>query len=185
MTSQKTCIPGVLLLNPPRFDDERGSFRPIFAERLHPELEIPSTWSEMNFSHTLTDCIRGLHFQSPNPQAKLITVISGYIWDVVVDLRENSPTKGRFESYHLSSHGDYPSQIYLPEGIAHGFATTAEEAYISYLVSSPWSPGSEHVLAWNDPSLAIPWPTKKPQISGRDSKGLSLKQAIEIFNQAD
>ena len=177
MKVTRSSLNGVALLTPPRFDDARGSFRPVFAQRLHGEGGFDHAWSEMNLSHSEKNSIRGLHLQDPQWQAKLITVISGTIFDVVVDLRKDSPTFGKWESFTLSAdHPDHPSQIYIPEGFAHGLATPDGQATISYLVSSPWNPESEKVLAWDDPDLAIPWPVKNPQLSERDQQGLSLKE---------
>ncbi|YCM42169.1 dTDP-4-dehydrorhamnose 3,5-epimerase [Verrucomicrobiaceae bacterium 227] len=175
MKSADTSLPGVTLLFPPRFDDARGSFRPLFAERLHTQAGYSHPWAEMNLSHSEEGTIRGLHFQSPHPQAKLITVVSGTIFDVAVDLRPDSPTFGEFATFNLSADNpDLPSQIYLPEGLAHGLATPHGPATIAYLVSSPWNPETEKVLAWNDPTLKIPWPITTPKLSPRDKDGIPL-----------
>lgn len=175
MKIQQTSIPGVTLLAPPRFDDDRGSFRPVFARRLHHEEGYQHSWREMNLSHTAPNCVRGLHFQSPNAQAKLITVVSGTIFDVAVDLRPGE-NFGKWESFELSAeNADLPTQIYLPPGIAHGFATPNGPATIAYLVDTDWDPDHEHVLAFDDPTLAIPWPVSTPQLSDRDKLGLSLE----------
>ena len=172
MKTQPTTLPGVTLLSPPRFDDSRGSFRPLFAERFHAAAGYSHPWAEMNLSHSEQGSVRGLHFQSPHAQAKLITVITGTIFDVALDLRPDSPTFGKFETFTLSAHDPHlPSQIYLPEGLAHGLATPHGPATIAYLVSSPWNPESEHVLAWDDPTLAIPWPLQAPKLSERDRHG--------------
>ena len=140
MKTQATSLDGVMLLSPPRFDDPRGSFRPLFAQRLHAEAGYSHPWAEMNLSETEEGCIRGLHFQDPEPQAKLITVISGAIFDVAVDLRPGS-NFGKWESFRLAANETgIPSQIYLPPGFAHGLATPEGPATIAYLVSSPWNP---------------------------------------------
>lgn len=176
MKTTETKLPGVVLLSPPRFDDTRGSFRPLFAERLHTQAGYSHPWAEMNLSHSEKDTIRGLHFQDPQPQAKLITVISGTIFDVTLDIRPDSPTFGQFETFKLSAEDqECPSQIYLPEGLAHGLATPEGPATIAYLVSSPWNPDTEKVIAWDDPDLAIPWPLDHPRLSDRDQGGLSWK----------
>ena len=175
MNTQATSLDGVMLLSPPRFDDSRGSFRPLFAQRLHAEAGYSHPWAEMNLSETEEGCIRGLHFQDPEPQAKLITVISGTIFDVAVDLRLG-PNFGKWENFQLSAEEDgAPSQIYLPPGFAHGLATPHGPATIAYLVSSPWNPETEQVLAWDDSELAIPWPLAKPKLSERDQKGIPLR----------
>ena len=179
MITRETTLPGVTLLSPPRFDDNRGSFRPLFAERFHTASGYSHPWAEMNLSHTEKDTIRGLHFQDPQPQAKLITVITGTIFDVAVDLRPHSPTFLKFETFTLSAENPgLPSQIYLPGGLAHGLATPHGPATIAYLVSSPWNPDTEKVLAWDDPALAIPWPLTNPNLSPRDSTGLPLSSLI-------
>ncbi|MBK1833458.1 dTDP-4-dehydrorhamnose 3,5-epimerase family protein [Roseibacillus ishigakijimensis] len=172
MKTQATALPGVTLLFPPRYDDARGSFRPVFADRLHEDFRHP--WAEMNLSHTEAGVIRGLHCQHPDAQAKLITVVSGRIFDVVVDLRPGA-NFGRSLTVQLAAGDDgLPSQIYLPPGLAHGFATPDGPATIAYLVSTPWSPPHEHTLAYNDPALAIDWPLQHPILSERDRAGRSL-----------
>ncbi len=178
MDTLPTKLPGVMLLKPPRFDDERGAFRPIFANRLHAEAGYTHEWAEMNLSHTRQNSIRGLHLQDPESQAKLITVISGRIFDVAVDLRKDSPTFGQWDSFELGAESDLPSQIYLPEGIAHGLATPHGEATIAYLVSRPWNPATEKVLAWDDPDLGIDWPVDNPSLSPRDAAGMAFEEVI-------
>ncbi len=129
----------------------------------------------MNLSHTAQGCIRGLHFQDPQPQAKLITVVSGSIFDVVVDLRRDSPTFGQWATFTLTAADtEHPSQIYIPEGLAHGIATPDEPATIAYLVSQPWNADTEQVLRWDDPDLNIPWPVKSPNLSPRDLQGTTM-----------
>ncbi len=176
MKEHPTSVHGATLLFPPRFDDTRGSFRPVFANRLHQPYQHP--WAEMNLSHTEQGAIRGLHFQNPEPQAKLITVVAGTIFDVVVDLR-SGPQFGHFETFTLSADDpELPSQIYLAPGLAHGLATPHGPATIAYLVSTPWNPQTEQVIAYNDPELAIPWPIDNPMLSPRDLSG-QLLQNIE------
>ncbi|MGJ8725406.1 MAG: dTDP-4-dehydrorhamnose 3,5-epimerase [Roseibacillus sp.] len=175
MKIESTNLDGVMLLTPPRFDDSRGTFRPLFAQRLHAEAGYSHPWAEMNLSETEEGCIRGLHFQDPEPQAKLITVISGTIFDVAVDLRLG-PNFGKWQSFQLSAdRSETPSQIYLPPGFAHGLATPQGPATIAYLVSTPWSPETEQVLAWSDPDLSIEWPITEPKLSERDQKGVHLR----------
>lgn len=172
MKQIETTLPGVRLLFPPRFEDSRGSFRPVFASRLHELTSHP--WAEMNITETAPGCIRGLHFQRPRAQAKLITVVSGTIFDVVVDLRPGA-TFGKHITVTLSADDPaQPSQIYIPEGLAHGLATPHGPATIAYLVSQPWSPADEFVIAYNDPALAIAWPCSNPVLSERDLNGIML-----------
>ena len=170
-----TTLAGVTLLSPPRLPDERGVFRPIYAQRLHADAGYQHPWAEMNISHTEPNCVRGLHLQQPHSQAKLISVVEGTIFDVVVDLRPGSSSFGTWESFTLSADDNgHPSQIYIPQGFAHGLATPEGPATIAYLVSEPWHPENEHVLLWNDPTLSIPWPVTDPQLSARDQSGTPL-----------
>ncbi|MCP5536612.1 MAG: dTDP-4-dehydrorhamnose 3,5-epimerase [Akkermansiaceae bacterium] len=181
MKTTSTTLAGVTLLSPPQFPDERGAFRPVFAQRLHADAGYDHPWAEMNLSHTEQGCIRGLHFQEPHAQAKLITVVSGTIYDVVVDLRKDSVTFGRWAAFTLSADNpEHPSQIYIPEGLAHGLATPDGPATIAYLVSKPWNPETEQVLNWNDPDLNIPWPIENPQLSARDQQGVPLENLYRI-----
>lgn len=175
MKHLETALPGVLLLFSPRFEDARGTFRPVFAARLHALASHP--WAEMNITETAPGCIRGLHFQRLHAQAKLITLVSGTIFDVVVDLRPGS-NFGKHLTFTLSADDPaLPSQIYIPEGLAHGLATPHGPATIAYLVSQPWSPADEVVLAYNDPSLAIAWPIENPILSDRDRNGITLEKS--------
>ena len=181
-----TTLAGVTLLDPPRLSDQRGMFRPVFAKRLHADAGYAHQWEEMNLSHTKQGCVRGLHFQQPNGQAKLISVVEGTIFDVVVDLRPDSATFGKWESFTLSgSDPSHPSQIYIPEGFAHGLATPEGPATIAYLVSRPWHPENEHVLLWNDPELAIPWPVTEPSLSTRDQAGTPMAELKSILRSCE
>ncbi|MBT8037297.1 MAG: dTDP-4-dehydrorhamnose 3,5-epimerase [Verrucomicrobiae bacterium] len=167
-----TCrIPGVKLMELPVFPDSRGCFMPLIAERLHATHGIPTQWAETNLSVSEQGVIRGLHFQDPEPQAKLVTVVSGTIFDVALDLRPDSPTFGSFESFELSAGGGgLPNQIYLPEGLAHGFATPVGPASVVYHVSRPWRPDNEQLIPWDDERFAITWPLKNPKLSLRDGQ---------------
>jgi len=170
---RKGALEEVKIITTPVFPDERGSLTPAYAQRLHQQEGIHQTWQEFNISISAPGTLRGLHFQNPLPQAKLITVLSGRIFDVVVDLRKSSPTFGQFETFLLSAGGE--NQIYIPEGFAHGLAVpkdSEEKATIAYLVSEAWNPECEQVLAWNE--LDIPWPFENPKLSRRDTEGLSI-----------
>lgn len=163
-------IPGVKFIELPVYLDSRGSFLPLIADRFHTPCGIPTHWAETNLSSTGPGVIRGLHYQEPNAQAKLITVVSGDIFDVIVDLRPESTTYGEFECFTLSAGGVRgPNQVFLPEGLAHGFATPHGPAMIVYQVSRPWSPDHEKLIPWNDERYAIPWPIQKPILSSRDA----------------
>ena len=167
-------LDGLRLLKTPHFEDERGWFLPAFAERIHHEAGIHHRWAEMNISSSRRGVIRGLHFQHPMAQAKIISVLEGSIWDVAVDLRPASPTYLQWESFELSP--QTYSQIYLPAGFAHGLATPREPATIAYLVSEPYRPEAQKVLRWDDPALQIPWPIAEPILSARDLAGTPLAE---------
>ena len=116
--------------------------------------------------------VRGLHYQKVPGQAKLVTAISGSIWDVAVDIREGSPTYGQWEAVELSDKNHW--QLFIPIGFAHGYCTLSDSACVSYKVSAPYDPAEECTLRWDDPALAIPWPAKHPILSERDKQGVLL-----------
>jgi len=126
-----------------------------------------------NLSFSRRGVVRGLHFQNPNPQGKLVQVLAGEVYDVAVDLRRSSPTFGQWHAVVLSS--DNKLQLYLPPGFAHGFAVLSESALFHYKCSSAYSPADERTLLWNDPDLAIPWPIAEPVVSDKDARGVRLK----------
>ncbi len=113
--------------------------------------------------------------QSPHTQAKLLTVLEGSIWDVIVDLREESSTYGFWCYYMLSADGPR-NQIFIPSGCAHGFCTPDTSATVMYLTDQPWAPDSEMTLSWNDPEMGIPWPIDSPILSAKDTEGISLEE---------
>lgn len=167
-------IDGVKTFSPPTFDDDRGSFSALLATRLH---GLKNSWKEVNFSRSDQGVIRGLHLQHPHAQAKFLTVTQGRIWDLVLDLRPDSPTFQHWCYYVLGS--DLPrSQIYIPAGCAHGFATPEGSAEVLYLVDDIWTPEDELTIAWDDPELAIPWPVESPSLSPKDADGMSLPNVL-------
>lgn len=151
-----------------RHFDARGWFEELASD----EKLAGRHWSIWNMSRSRQGVLRGLHYQDPKPQAKLVRVVEGSIWDVVVDMRPHSPGYGNWKSFPLSA--EKPQTLYIPEGFAHGFYTESETALIVYAVSSPRCATSEKVLAWDDPQLAIPWPSQFPTLSARDAKGQNL-----------
>ncbi len=150
----------------PRFDDERGWFMSSFHED-HPAKD----WKMQNTSFSRKNTLRGLHFQSPNSQAKLITVIDGEITDVVLDIDPASETFGQWQIFQLSSaDSSLPNQIYIPSHYAHGFAVTSESALVSYLTDELYHPEAERSIHPLSPSLNIPWCVENPIISAKDSQ---------------
>ncbi len=165
----------------PVFDDDRGRFQSILAERIHSDISDVKEWKEVNLSSSKKGILRGLHMQAPKVQAKLLTVLDGSIWDVIVDLRPESSTYGFWCYYMLSADGPR-NQIFIPAGCAHGFCTPDADATVVYLTDQPWAPDCEITLAWDDPEMGIPWPIENPTLNARDTEGISLetlKKALE------
>jgi dTDP-4-dehydrorhamnose 3,5-epimerase len=171
----ETELPGVLLLEPKRFGDDRGFFMELFHEKRYAEAGIPGPFVQDNFSRSAKGILRGLHFQQPHAQGKLVQVFAGAVYDVAVDIRRGSPTFGRWVGMELSA--DNRRQLWVPAGFAHGFCVLSESADFHYKCTDFYSPASEHGIAWNDPDLGIPWPVKSPLLSPKDSAAPRLKDA--------
>ena len=175
MKISETELPGVLLLEPKRFGDDRGFFMELFHEKRYAEAGIPGPFVQDNFSRSAKGILRGLHFQQPHAQGKLVQVFAGTVYDVAVDIRRGSPTFGRWVGMELSA--DNRRQLWVPAGFAHGFCVLSESADFHYKCTDFYSPASEHGIAWNDPDLGIPWPVKSPLLSPKDSAAPRLKDA--------
>lgn len=172
-----TAIPDVLLLEPRVFGDERGFFYESFNARRFEELTgLRPDFVQDNHSKSRKDVVRGLHYQLGAPQAKLVRVVSGAVFDVVVDLRRGSPSFGRAVCTELSAENRL--QIWVPAGCAHGFLAVSDSAECLYKTSDYWSPDNERTLLWNDPALGIAWPLAgAPVVSEKDRNGTPLAQA--------
>ena len=175
MKISETELPGVLLLEPKRFGDDRGFFMELFQEKRYAEAGIPGPFVQDNFSRSAKGILRGLHFQQPHAQGKLVQVFAGAVYDVAVDIRRGSPTFGRWVGMELSA--DNRRQLWVPPGFAHGFCVLSESADFHYKCTDFYSPASEHGIAWDDPDLGIPWPVKSPLLSPKDSVAPRLKDA--------
>ena len=153
-----TDIPGVLLITPPRFLDDRGFFSETWNERGFIEAGIRGPFVQDNHARSADrGVVRGLHLQiAPNAQGKLIRVVRGAIWDVAVDIRHGSPTYGRHASVVLSV--ENWQQLWIPAGLLHGYCTLEPDTEVIYKVTAPWDRQAERGVIWNDPALAIPWP---------------------------
>ncbi len=164
-------LDGARLIYPEVFNDNRGFFFESYNERLLSDNGIDVEWVQDNHSGSVRNTLRGLHYQEGLMQAKLIRVVSGKIFDVIVDLRPESETFGRWAGAYLDAiqHG----QMYCPPGFAHGFYTLSEFANVCYKVSTFYYPETECTLQWNDPDIAVEWPTEvfDPLLSARDSVG--------------
>jgi dTDP-4-dehydrorhamnose 3,5-epimerase len=171
MRVEKGSISGIFLFQRQPHIDHRGFFMELFKEDGHEELEA-ALFIQDNIVFSKKGVLRGLHFQYPNSQAKLVSVIAGSIQDVAVDIRRGSPTFGKYSCFELSAENN--KQIFIPEGFAHGYLSLEENTIVHYKVNQPHHPECERVLLWNDPAIGIHWPNEKPTLSSRDANGLML-----------
>jgi dTDP-4-dehydrorhamnose 3,5-epimerase len=161
-----TALPEVLVIEPDVYRDARGFFLETYRSDRYSASGIDVTFVQDNHSRSIEGTLRGLHLQVSRPQAKLVRVIVGAIYDVAVDVRRGSPTFGRWVSVELTAASF--KQCYVPEGFAHGFAVLSPEAEIEYKCTELYDPAGEIGIAWNDPALAIEWPVERPLLSQRD-----------------
>lgn len=166
MRITETELPGVILIEPEVFRDSRGFFLETFHAAKYEAAGIRGPFVQDNQSSSIRSTIRGLHLQVGRPQAKLIRVIEGEIYDVAVDVRQGSPTFGRWVGHTLSA--ETFTQCYIPAGFAHGFSVTSETAQVEYKCTDLYDRESELGIAWDDPELAIRWPPGQPLLSDRD-----------------
>jgi dTDP-4-dehydrorhamnose 3,5-epimerase len=180
-------VPGVRLLVPLVFGDERGFFTEFYNERTLAGLGIGRRFVQDNHSRSRRGVLRGLHYQLHQPQAKLVRVVNGEVFDVAVDIRRGSPTFGKWVGNVLSAANHH--MMFVPEGFAHGFYVLSESADITYKCSDYYAPDDEHGLAWNDPALAIQWPVmdQAPTLSTKDGAlpRLAEKPAEELPSYAE
>ncbi|RJR19519.1 MAG: dTDP-4-dehydrorhamnose 3,5-epimerase [Desulfobacteraceae bacterium] len=162
----KTQLQGVLIIEPDVYRDERGFFLETFHERKYAEGGISRLFVQDNRSSSRRGTLRGLHYQLKHPQAKLVYVISGEIFDVIVDIRCNSLTHGQAFGTYLSERNF--RQIFVPEGYAHGFCVISDKADVIYKCTDFYAPGDEYGILWSDPSLGIEWPVTNPVLSEKD-----------------
>ncbi len=174
MRVEETSLPGVLLLTPKRFADARGSFAETWEGERYGALGLPRHWAQDNLSVSRLGVLRGLHFQWPGAQGKLVTVHTGEVFDVMVDVRVGSPAFGRVLTVLLSS-SDH-RQLWIPRGIAHGFCALRDETVFGYKCDARYDPAAERTLRWNDPALAIPWPVQHPLLAEKDAAGRLLSE---------
>jgi len=174
-------IPELILIEPKPFPDDRGIFFESFKKSDFANNKINTIFVQDNFSHSIQYVLRGLHYQkSPNAQAKLVTVFRGEIFDVAVDIRKGSPTYGKWLGVTLSEKNH--KILYIPEGFAHGFCVTSNEADVLYKVNNEYSPQREGGIIWNDPTLNIKWPTDTPIVSKKDAELPTLENSDNNFS---
>jgi len=166
-------IPGLVTIEPKVFGDARGFFLETWNERRYREVGLNLHFVQDNVSSSRGGTIRGLHFQNPKAQAKLVWVIEGEVFDVAVDLRRSSPTFGRWHGLNLSAQNRM--QFYIPPGFAHGFAVLSETAVFTYKCTDFYSPRDELTLSWDDPDVGVKWPFNDPVLSEKDKRGMRLE----------
>lgn len=168
MMITQTTLPGVLLIEPRVHRDARGSFAEFWRADRYQELGINDEFVQDNVSWSQRGVLRGLHYQTPNAQAKLITALYGAIYDVAVDVRPEADTFGKWVAVELTA--DTMKQLYIPAGFAHGFLVLSDHAIVSYKCSDYYVPEHEYTLRWNDPRVGIDWPISNPVLSDRDAR---------------
>ena len=165
-------VAGLLIIEPKVFGDARGFFLETWNEQRYREAGLDMHFMQDNLSLSRRGTVRGLHFQNPNSQGKLVWVIEGEVFDVAVDLRRSSPTFGRWHGVNLSAENRL--QFFVPPGFAHGFAVLSESAQFAYKCTAFYSPKDELTLLWNDPDIGVQWPVNAPVLSEKDKEGLRL-----------
>ena len=168
-----TEIDGALIVEPKVFGDHRGYFLETYSKARYQEAGIPFDFIQDNLSFSRRGVLRGLHFQNPNAQGKLVSCPLGEVFDVAVDIRVGSPTFGKWAGVILSA--ENKRQFWVPPGLAHGFVVLSETALFSYKCTEYYSPQTEHAVLWNDPAIGIKWPIEDVQLSGKDLQGKKLK----------
>ena len=173
MNDKKTKLPGVIILEPDVFSDDRGFFLETWNSTRYEDVGVQGPFVQDNISFSRKGVLRGLHFQYPQPQGKLVQVLSGQVVDVAVDIRVDSPTFGRWISEVLSDSNH--RQMYIPPGLAHGYCVISETAVFSYKCTDFYNPSTENGIIWNDADLNIDWPIKQPVLSAKDANYPRLK----------
>ena len=173
MKITETKLPGVLIVEPKVFGDERGFFFETWQEERYKSLGIQGPFVQDNVSFSARGVLRGLHYQLPHAQGKLVSVLSGEVYDVAVDIRTGSPTFG--QSVGVSLTGDNHRQLWIPAGFAHGFCVVSPTAYFMYKCTDVYTPQAEGGISWNDPDLGIDWPVTGAVLSEKDKVYPRLK----------
>lgn len=174
MKVTETALPGVLLVEPQVFGDARGFFFESHSARRYEAAGIRGPFVQDNVSLSQRGVLRGLHFQHPHAQGKLVQVLRGEVFDVVVDVRVDSPTFGRWVGEYLS--GENRRQFWIPCGFAHGFVVTSDEALVTYKCTEYYHPETERSVRWDDPRVGVAWPTRDIHLSAKDRAGVPLDE---------
>lgn len=174
MKLHRLAIPDLAVVEPQVHADARGWFFESWNRARWAEHGIDFTVVQANVSRSAHGVLRGLHYQWPNPQGKLVSVLEGEVWDVAVDIRRGSPSFGRWEAVVLNA--DNRKQFWIPEGFAHGFVVLSEQATFSYLCTAAYDRAADAALRWDDPQLAIDWPIVAPVLSAKDAAAPRLAE---------
>jgi dTDP-4-dehydrorhamnose 3,5-epimerase len=170
----QTGIPGVVVIEPVVRADDRGFFMELWKAGSYTGALFPKQFVQSNLSRSGAGVLRGLHYQFPQPQGKLVSVLEGRVFDVAVDIRPDSPTFRQWAGAELS--GDNHRQLYVPEGFAHGFCVLGEGALMNYLCTEQYHAHSDAVIAWNDPDIAVKWPIRARRMSEKDRTAPLLRE---------
>lgn len=170
-------LTGVCVIEPDVFGDHRGFFMESYQKQRYMDNGIDTIFIQDNISFSVRNTLRGLHYQHPRGQSKLVQVLQGEIFDVAVDIRKGSPTWGQWFGVTLSS--DNKRQVFIPDGYAHGFCVTSETALFAYKCSDYYLPEDEGGIRWDDPHIGIQWPVKRPILSDRDNHYSGLDKIPE------
>ena len=177
MKFTKTELPGVILVEPDVYSDSRGFFLETYHQRKYSEGGIPGPFVQDNHSHSVRGTLRGLHAQVGRPQGKLVRAVAGEMFDVAVDIRNGSPTLGRWVGFVLS--GENFRQLYVPPGFAHGFCVLSERVDVEYKCTDFYDQAAEIAVAWTDPEIGILWPVSDPTLSPKDARAPRLREILD------
>ena len=168
----ETGLPGCMVIEPAVFGDDRGVFFEVWNAERFGQHGLPTKFVQSNVSTSVKGVLRGLHYQWPRPQGKLVSVLEGEVYDVAVDIRRGSPTFGRWEAVILSA--ENRRQFWIPEGFAHGFAVLSEHAVFNYLCTDVYVKEADARVRWNDGSIGVDWPVSDPVLSAKDEAAPQL-----------
>ena len=167
-------LPGLKLIETPVYRDERGHFQETWSEERYADVGVAGPFVQDNVSCSRRGVLRGLHFQEPFGQGKLVSVLHGHVWDVAVDVRVGSDSFGRWQAVEIAAESG--RQLFVPEGFAHGFVVLSETAIFAYKCTEYYRADAERTILWNDPGLGIDWPVAEPILSARDAEAPRLRE---------
>jgi dTDP-4-dehydrorhamnose 3,5-epimerase len=177
-------LPGILLIKPRIFRDDRGHFVETWRDADYQAAGLPGGFVQDNVSVSRRGTLRGLHFQHPGGQGKLVTAMAGTVFDVAVDVRRDSPTRGQWVGVELSEENGH--QLWIPAGFAHGYLALSDRVVVGYKCTTYYSPADEHVIRWNDPDIGVAWPELEPVLSARDAAAPRMADCpAEVFPPFD